>query len=706
MLPNYEDLSNLIDSSLSYKYRLFRYSDSSVVSSRTDCVPVLFVPGSVGSYRQVRSLASTILREMKGQSGCYEFFAVDFRQEFVAFSSGLLRTQASYVNDVAAYLLRRLGHVDSFVLVGHSFGGVVLRLAETLKDYPLKEHRVFKLLISTPHRNAPFVASSSMVSLYKEISEPEKGSFTLNIVSSGSDILVPSNLSKLDSLSSITVRVDQLGGNWADPNHQAMVWEQGLMQSLSNIFTVIMKDSSLKNIEGMKKATSDFVAARQSSSFITKQTKSIQCNSIVGLSKLDNSIDGICSATQRTVCATFDINGPFQIATTETFEKISVFFGQSVRTSPDALQIDGSSVVQLSVDTLPQRIFKLDTITDATTQITELITRLEGAHSGVVVVVLDCRADRLHRMSLNRWQTLVVDGSSIYRYLQGKTSLSIRPANEKRTKILDFGYLGAIRLLLGKAEFLAVGDNTFTVTGLSCSTTLEIDGDVVIWTVDNFGKRHYGFGTSFGTQRITLNFETREMVIYSSKISRSTLHLKLLETIAGDVIENLGQLFINFYMANIILPRIGFAKTIFILLVKAWTVDTISLDFINLLTVLIIMLWIVGLGKLAGSRISLLTALLPTILVLTFAIRNFLILVQEIGLWKVLRHTTRYDHDLGFCNFIALCAVFLEMKLPRHVSSVAHFGQTAVLLGLALAIRSPYQLSYLHAAKLILGRSI
>ena len=94
-------------------------------------VPVLFLPGSGGSYEQVRSLASETAKQHAASGGAQlDWFTLDFREELSAFDATLLERQRMFLLDVllfldAKYVARTGADAPVFVLVGHSMGGVV-----------------------------------------------------------------------------------------------------------------------------------------------------------------------------------------------------------------------------------------------------------------------------------------------------------------------------------------------------------------------------------------------------------------------------------------------------------------------------------------------------------------------------------------------------------------------------------------------------
>ncbi len=66
---------------------------------RVSGIPVLFIPGNAGSHKQVRSLASVALRKAQDEEMRfhYDYFTVDFEEEFGAVYGGTLERQAEFV---------------------------------------------------------------------------------------------------------------------------------------------------------------------------------------------------------------------------------------------------------------------------------------------------------------------------------------------------------------------------------------------------------------------------------------------------------------------------------------------------------------------------------------------------------------------------------------------------------------------------------
>ena len=156
-------------------------------------MPVLFIPGNAGSGRQARSLGAEAARlaahnalfvdgasyeagsertdaEVAAEAASrvqLDVWAVDFGEELSALHGGLLETQAEYVNDAVTAMLSLYGeHYEllrimgvrgererpqSVVLVGHSMGGVVARLALAKTGSTIGNVNTI-VTLATPHR--------------------------------------------------------------------------------------------------------------------------------------------------------------------------------------------------------------------------------------------------------------------------------------------------------------------------------------------------------------------------------------------------------------------------------------------------------------------------------------------------------------------------------------------------------------------------
>ncbi|RMC18418.1 hypothetical protein DUI87_04305 [Hirundo rustica rustica] len=141
-------------------YELYLYGEGSYAEENKNLlltgIPVLFLPGNAGSYKQVRSLGSIALRKAEDVDFKYHFnfFSVNFNEELVALYGGSLQRQTKFVHECIKVILKLYGDREfapsSVAIVGHSMGGLVARALLTLKNF---KPELINLLITqaTPH---------------------------------------------------------------------------------------------------------------------------------------------------------------------------------------------------------------------------------------------------------------------------------------------------------------------------------------------------------------------------------------------------------------------------------------------------------------------------------------------------------------------------------------------------------------------------
>ena len=227
-------------------------------------VPVLFIPGNAGSYKQVRSLASESaqyyyntlaqdLNALKEGATSIDFFSVDFNEDFTAFHGQTLLDQAEYLNDAVAYILslyhdpRRsqrntaLPDPNSVILVGHSMGGVVARTMLIMPNYQSNSVNTI-VTMSTPHARPPVAFDGDIVRVYQETNDYWRKAYSqkwandnplwhvtlISIAGGGLDTVVPSDYASLESLvpatHGFTVFTSSVPHAWTGADHLQMVW--------------------------------------------------------------------------------------------------------------------------------------------------------------------------------------------------------------------------------------------------------------------------------------------------------------------------------------------------------------------------------------------------------------------------------------------------------------------------------------------------
>lgn len=248
MHPNYYAVPNATNSSrLSSKYRLLQYSHTELLPAErrhkaSDVV--LFVPGSMGSSGQVRSVGKETIALLQAQGrGKTEVavYAADFDEEPSGLCGTFLRQQVEFVEDALALVaqqhLQQLQRSNSsrplnVVLLAHSMGGLVARVvvagmdAGTSKVAWLAPHVTAVVTLSSPHQAPVVGADASMQWLYADLLAHADATRTyLSLAGGYRDTLVRSELARLDRAQyprSASVLTQSAYGISAD--HLSILW--------------------------------------------------------------------------------------------------------------------------------------------------------------------------------------------------------------------------------------------------------------------------------------------------------------------------------------------------------------------------------------------------------------------------------------------------------------------------------------------------
>ena len=235
-------------------------------------VPVLFIPGNAGSYKQSRCLAFEAAQyyhtnvqqdpeALENGMTSLDFFAVDFNEDFSAFHGQTILDQAEYLNDAVAYILSlyhdprrsqrdpRLPDPSSVILVGHSMGGVVARTMLTMSNYQSNSINTI-VTMSAPHARAPVSVDAESVHTYKRVNDYWRHAYTqkwandnplwhvtlVSIAGGGLDTVVPSDFASLESIvpntHGFTVFTSGIPNVWTGTDHIQTTWCVQLMKPI------------------------------------------------------------------------------------------------------------------------------------------------------------------------------------------------------------------------------------------------------------------------------------------------------------------------------------------------------------------------------------------------------------------------------------------------------------------------------------------
>ncbi|CZR46455.1 putative sphingosine-1-phosphate lyase [Fusarium proliferatum ET1] len=247
------------------KYSLYLYREQGIEPpDKLLGIPVLFIPGNAGSYKQVRPIAAEAANyfhnSLQHDHGTLDagvrsldFFTVDFNEDITAFHGQTLLDQAEYLNEAVRYILSlysdpqratRGGHLPdptSVIVLGHSMGGVVARAMLVQPNYQTNSINTI-ITMSAPHARPPVTFDGQIVQIYDEINDYWRQAYSqkwannnplwhvtlVSIAGGGLDTVVPSDYASLESLvpptHGFTVFTTGIPTVWTSMDHQAILW--------------------------------------------------------------------------------------------------------------------------------------------------------------------------------------------------------------------------------------------------------------------------------------------------------------------------------------------------------------------------------------------------------------------------------------------------------------------------------------------------
>ena len=229
-----------------YKYNLFVYGEGplseSLKKGQFNGIPVLFIPGNAGSFRQVRSLASVALRKAIEESKYkkhFDYFSADFGEEYSALYGGTLEEQADFVRDCVKAILDLYDQKkqSSVILIGHSVGGLIAKALFTQDFDPTLVNNIITL--ATPHTMPVVNTDPHIDQFYRKIDAFWNASTStldhIALVSIGGgikDVQVRPGLT-WSQYADINVQTTAASGIWVSADHRCIVWCKQLVLALN-----------------------------------------------------------------------------------------------------------------------------------------------------------------------------------------------------------------------------------------------------------------------------------------------------------------------------------------------------------------------------------------------------------------------------------------------------------------------------------------
>ncbi|XP_043381152.1 GPI inositol-deacylase isoform X5 [Chelonia mydas] len=258
-------------------YELYLYGEGNYAEENKNLIltgiPVLFLPGNAGSYKQVRSLGSIALRKAEDIDFKYHFnfFTVNFNEELVALYGGSLQRQTRFVHECIKVILKlyKVRREDqefapsSVAIVGHSMGGLVARALLTLKNF---KPEFINLLITqaTPHVAPVMPLDKYLTDFYTAVNnhwilkaQDVRNLTTLSVAGGFRDYQVRSGLAFLPRLSqhssALFVVSSAVPRTWASTDHLSIVWCKELVLATIRAFFDLIDETTKQITEDPKK---------------------------------------------------------------------------------------------------------------------------------------------------------------------------------------------------------------------------------------------------------------------------------------------------------------------------------------------------------------------------------------------------------------------------------------------------------------------
>ncbi|KAK6110826.1 PGAP1-like family protein [Brugia pahangi] len=205
-------------------------------------IPIIFVPGSAGSSKQVRSLGSILHNKTESRNLPFTFdvFAIDFNEELSGLSGMYLERQIKYLDLVVRHIWTMYSPPPhGIIFVGHSMGGIVIR--SLLHNIRFDPSRIaFIVTLGTPHKNAPMVFDWYLENIYDRMHknwrehEKELASLLVLSVSGGlKDHLVPEHFTLDNGIRHISTTA--IDGIELETDHLCIVWCNQLLRYISRL---------------------------------------------------------------------------------------------------------------------------------------------------------------------------------------------------------------------------------------------------------------------------------------------------------------------------------------------------------------------------------------------------------------------------------------------------------------------------------------
>ena len=211
-------------------------------------IPVIFVHGHAGSYKQCRSFASYAEKIKSRFAIKLDYFTLDFAEELSAFSGSILQRQVEHMKrtiQLISDFYAALGNEQKIILIGHSMGGIVAKGAaymnEAVHGNTLSQVKMV-ITLNTPHARSLGALDRGFERLFSiihqdhlsQISRAKMNAADITAIpplvsfSTGTrDIIIPSELSRVEESNmefTLNVMSSEMPLVWGSMGHQESLW--------------------------------------------------------------------------------------------------------------------------------------------------------------------------------------------------------------------------------------------------------------------------------------------------------------------------------------------------------------------------------------------------------------------------------------------------------------------------------------------------
>ncbi|KAF7258780.1 hypothetical protein EG68_04071 [Paragonimus skrjabini miyazakii] len=247
-------------------YRLQQYcSGYCRPVSQKNGFPVLFLPGTRGSSKMVRSIASAQEYFEFGTDMPFDFFSIDYNEDTTALSGELVQCQSEFLRIAVDHILAQYsGTVNaprSVLVVGHSLGALVAFYL--LSDSTFDQHKITTVIsLAAPVFSSIFSPGYHMDHVYDRISnylarvaaQPSHPLVVISLTGGSRDLMVPDILGNVnqnsDGLKALWLSTSAVAHVWASCDHLCIVWCRQLVYELvSSLHELTLLSPNMNNMD-------------------------------------------------------------------------------------------------------------------------------------------------------------------------------------------------------------------------------------------------------------------------------------------------------------------------------------------------------------------------------------------------------------------------------------------------------------------------